>query len=196
MSDRESSRKFREFASPHRVMGLDPSFNNFGVVVLDADDGKIVARKTIEVSDPGAMPAHRKTIARAELLRDVVASYIHAHRVAAAGIEDFSYLARSSSVYMLGQLQGIVRATLEHAFGERWIAIAPTQHKKFATGKGNAAKDIYLKEVYKRWDLDFDTSHEAEAFVIAQIARYNFYGGAEALPKWQREILQKIKAKR
>lgn len=45
----------------------------------------------------------------------------------------------------------------------------PSQIKKFATGKGNAKKEIMIKECYKKYGLEFNTNDEVDAFFIAKM---------------------------
>lgn len=39
--------------------------------------------------------------------------------------------------------------------------------KKIVLGKGNFKKDQVLKEVYKKWGLDFDSNDEADAYCLS-----------------------------
>ncbi len=50
--------------------------------------------------------------------------------------------------------------------------VAPTQAKKFLTGKGNCDKNLILKEVFKRYGIDVDDDN------IADAVNFNFIGRA------------------
>ncbi len=52
-----------------------------------------------------------------------------------------------------------------------YIEIPPLRLKQFATNKAAAEKDLVIKEIYKRWGVEFKTNDEADAYVLAQIAR-------------------------
>ncbi len=48
------------------------------------------------------------------------------------------------------------------------ITMVPGQIKKFITGKGNAKKELILKEVFRRYDFDTSDNNIADAFAIAK----------------------------
>ena len=47
----------------------------------------------------------------------------------------------------------------------------PGEIKKFVTGKGNAKKELMLKEIYKRWGFETDNHNVADAYAIAQMVK-------------------------
>lgn len=53
----------------------------------------------------------------------------------------------------------------------RIIIVGPGTWKKVVLGKGNFKKGLILKEVYKKWKLDFTSDDEADAYCLA---RYGF----------------------
>lgn len=48
--------------------------------------------------------------------------------------------------------------------------VAPSQLKKFATGKGTGQKSIVVREVYKKWGIDAKDDNQADACVLAHMA--------------------------
>ena len=48
--------------------------------------------------------------------------------------------------------------------------IAPTELKKFVTGKGQCKKDLILLNVFKKWGVEFDNSDLADAYGLARMA--------------------------
>ena len=50
-----------------------------------------------------------------------------------------------------------------------YIEIPPTTLKKFATGSGNAKKELVMLEVYKRWGVSFKSNNIADAYVLGMI---------------------------
>lgn len=52
-----------------------------------------------------------------------------------------------------------------------FLIVAPNSLKKFATGKGNAEKNVIIREVYRRWGIEAADDNQADAAVLAQIAR-------------------------
>ena len=49
------------------------------------------------------------------------------------------------------------------------VLVTPSQLKKFVTGKGNADKNVVMKEVYKRFHIDTDDDNTADAVVLGHI---------------------------
>lgn len=47
--------------------------------------------------------------------------------------------------------------------------MTPSQLKKFVTGKGNVDKNVVMKAVYKRFQIDTDDDNTADAVVLGHI---------------------------
>lgn len=71
-----------------------------------------------------------------------------------------------------------------------YILIPPMTLKKFATGHGNADKDMVIKEVYKRWGHDCTISDEADACAALHYG-LQLIGSEEPQNAIQRECLLK-----
>ena len=71
-----------------------------------------------------------------------------------------------------------------------FILVPPMTLKKFATGKGNADKDMVIKEVYKRWGHDCTISDEADACAALHFG-LQLIGSEEPQNAIQRECLTK-----
>ncbi len=50
------------------------------------------------------------------------------------------------------------------------FVITPQAVKKYITGKGSGKKQMIIKEVYKKYNIDIDNDNIADAYVISQIA--------------------------
>lgn len=72
-----------------------------------------------------------------------------------------------------------------------YLLIGTTQLKKFATGVGNAQKNVILKEVYKRWGLDVNCDDVADAFVLCKMGEALVHL-PDTLPKFQVEVLKEV----
>lgn len=70
---------------------------------------------------------------------------------------------------MAGELGGHLRLLLWQA-GIPYIIVPPTTLKKYVLGSGNAAKELMLKEVFKRWGYDTDSNDRADAYGLARVA--------------------------
>lgn len=109
-------------------------------------------------------------------------------------IEDYAF-SKANKAHQMGELGGVIRRML---FKKqiRWIVVGTSQLKKFATGKGNCPKDLILMNVYKKWGVEFATSDEADAYVLARIgqALLNQENSPE-LTKYQLEVLTELRKK-
>lgn len=106
-------------------------------------------------------------------------------------IEGYSFGARNQA-HQMGELGGVLRLAM---WRERipFVDVPPTMVKKFAGDKGNLKKDEMRLAVFKRWQREFKSEHEVDAFVLAKIAEAvtRDVGG---LTKPQREITEKLKS--
>ncbi len=157
------------------IIGIDPSLTATGIVALR--DGKVeLAETTKNKPDLG-------TIERVRLIRERIASIIENlineektewQAPDLITIEGFSYGSKGRSVFDIAYLGWRIREDLEQLRvddGIPWLEVPPTQVKQFATGKGNANKEIILQQVYKRWGYETHDNNIADAYVLAQIGR-------------------------
>jgi crossover junction endodeoxyribonuclease RuvC len=155
------------------IIGIDPSLTATGIVVLR--DGKVeLAEKTKNRPELG-------TIERVRLIReriiDITENLIDEEEWQAPDlivIEGFSYGSKGRSVFDIAYLGWRIREDLERLRtddGIPWLEVPPSQLKKFATGQGNANKEIILQQVYKRWGYETHDNNIADAYVLAQIGR-------------------------
>lgn len=85
-------------------------------------------------------------------------------------IEDYSFGSFDRGQREKAELHGNVK-TMLFKLGFDVIWIAPTSLKKFATGKGNAKKDVIIKTVFQNWGYDLTDNNQADAAVLAHIGR-------------------------
>lgn len=91
-------------------------------------------------------------------------------QVLAAALEGPS-LASVHREFDLGEASGVVRLALYHLYPVEPLVIPPKQLKLFATSRGDADKDEVLNAVNKQWGCTLTDDNEADAVVLAQIAR-------------------------
>lgn len=164
------------------VLGIDPSLTSSGfVVLLDTDMVERMAFQSKRSGVPRLLEIEQKAV---DLINKYAPSMI-AIETCFAGI-------RGGTAIALGELSGILRTAI-YRKGNGWIDVAPAQVKKFATGKGVADKDQMLMQVYKRWSIEFRTHDEADAYVLAQIARA-VLDGTDGLTQFQKEVVADILA--
>lgn len=82
-------------------------------------------------------------------------------------LEGYGFMSYSGNAQ--AELGGVIRRRL-YLDGYSYIEVAPSQVKKFATGKGNMKKEFMPLEVHKRWGVQFRSHDETDAYVLARLA--------------------------
>ena len=83
-------------------------------------------------------------------------------------------------VFDLGELGGCMKL-LFLSWGVPIILVPATSLKLYAAGKGNAKKEIVMKEIKRRWGRSFVSSDRADAFALQQFG-LDFLRGATESP--------------
>jgi len=176
------------------IIGIDASLSNTGIIVLDENDNirEQVTIKTVK-SDEDA----KRLCDFYFEFHDFVFRYFIDNGMVLYAIEDYSYMVKNSkSLISLGEQGGLIRLIL-YMSGYKVRKYSPSALKKFITGKGNANKDLILKEVYKKYGVDFDDHNLADAYVIAKLrlTEWKIEQGIKSIkdfPKYQQEVLKKL----
>lgn len=160
--------------------GIDPSTKT-GLVGLD-EKGKVLQAQEIHLqngiySTPSEIWGYSQKIIDMVPKRSLVA------------IEGFSFGSKGKSVSTQYGIGYALRFALNNA-GLTVLEVAPTQVKKFATGKGTAAKDAMVLPIYRHWGFEHDSDNVRDAFVLAQIALSKLTGTTKA--KYQEDVLNAI----
>ena len=148
-------------------VGLDPSINATGVVILD-DCGNIIEQKTFSVKDPDKM--FEKSLIKYEEEISFITKIIN---LGSIYIEGPSYQSAGQAILQMGALHFITRVYLYKA-NVYYKVIAPGTLKKFVTGKGNSKKDLMLLKTYKKWGVEFDDHNICDAYGLARMALEDF----------------------
>ena len=134
-------------------------------------------------------PKKKVLIARWVAIRKYIRDFLPLSKKCFVFIEGYAFAARSRSVTGLAEIGGIIRMDL-YDHGIEYIEIAPTMLKKFVTGKGNVKKDLILKEVYRRWNMDLESHNMADAYGLVKLGEAAF-----GLPgDWTKDQLKIAKA--
>jgi crossover junction endodeoxyribonuclease RuvC len=167
-----------------RVVGLDLSLTATGWYIFDARgegwDGNFGVIDAPKLSGLDRMDS---LLSQVQALTDPTTLAV---------IEDFSFASKGRAVFEIGGFGYLVRHALRKR-GVEMLLVAPTLVKKFATGKGNADKSLVLKEVYKRWQADFEDDNVADAYVLARIGMVYLTG--DYVTSFQQEVMDKLRAK-
>jgi crossover junction endodeoxyribonuclease RuvC len=115
------------------AIGLDLSLTGSGICR---------GGETTVLKDGGLRGVHRLDYLEARILALCAGADV-------AGIEGYSYGSQGRAVYGIGELGGVVRLGLRRA-GVPFVEIPPACRMKYATGKGQAHKDMVLSQAVLR----------------------------------------------
>ena len=174
---------FFEQDAPYFI-GLDISVTGTGLVVLDKELYQVAA-VCIE-SKP--MPDWYQ---RVNMILDRVKLYMPIDRKvnAALFVEDYAYAAKGQ-VFNIAELSGIIKFHIARVWNIPFLKIPPTTLKKFTTGTGTAPKELMMKEVYKRYGMDYNNNNIADAYALARMG-YALTMGAR-VPVYQETAIKKV----
>jgi len=169
-----------------RILGIDQSLTSSGLVVLDAG-----AIDLVETLKPGKVRGFQRVqmiLDRAEAL---------ALDCDAVAMEGPAMHAQGRALTGLFGLYGCLTQRLWQVGREPWI-VSPTARARYATGKGNAGKDLVLASVIRRYDDERILGNDvADALVIAALIARRLGEPLEVeghLPKTCLEALEKVQA--
>lgn len=113
-------------------------------------------------------------------------------------MEDYFSGRQPGSVISLAVLGTMVRLRLMES-GYEFMTFAPTQIKKFETGKGIAPKDTMIKSVFKKHGFDTNSNNIADACAIAFMGK-GYYEYVNKInndyTKYELEVLKKVAKER
>lgn len=164
-----------------RIIGLDLSLTRTGYVLPDGTTSVIVPPKGAERGMP-----------RLRWIRDSILSRARMSRVDLVVIEGYAMgMGREAHNHAMGELGGVVRLSLFEA-GISFVDVPPAVLKKYATGKGNANKELVLVEAVKRLGFQGSDNNEADALWLWHMAHDRFDGVRSYVPATNREALGKV----
>lgn len=179
---------------PH-VLGVDSSLTNTGVYQVEIVTNALGKPMGWSASGwciptkPGADTGPTGTSKRIKAIVDALEpTIIEADLVV---LEGQSSMLKGSSAQTLPWVWGrIVDCVAEH--GVRLIVVPPTLRMKYATGKGNAQKDMVLAATLRRWPmLNVSNNDEADALNLAAIGCRDLGFPIDDVPKTHWEPVMK-----
>ena len=179
------------------IIGIDPSLTSTGIVVLRGNKVELA----VTTKNKPALGTIERVRLIYERIVDIQENLSDGEKWQAPDlivIEGFSYGSKGRSVFDIAYLGWRIREELERLRTEDnipWLEVPPSQLKKFATGQGNANKEIILQQVYKRWGVEFSDNNQADAYVLAQIGRA-YLGGMDDLTAFQQEVIANLKGEK
>lgn len=154
-------------------IGLDASWTGCAVTALD-DDGEVLSSEVISTK-PGDFKCRS---ARLQAMgSDFISrlSLMDSPGGKIVAMEDYA-MGSKTRPQMAGELAGHLRMLMWVA-DVPFILVPPTMVKKYATGKGVAAKEVMMREVYRRWGYEAKDNNGADAYTLARIAAEYAAGG-------------------
>ena len=164
-------------------IGIDPSFAGTGIVILDRE-GKVIREELISTKkDPNNLydieTRMLKIIEKLTFITEIP-------KVQVVYIEEISFGSQGSGSDQLAALNYFIRIfLLQNNF--LYFTVPPTTLKKYITGKGQCKKNLMLKEVYKRWGVDYEDDNLADAYSLSRLALHNYNKGIFEIIKKKKE---------
>jgi hypothetical protein len=182
------------------VIGIDPSFTACGV--SDGEQHIVITTKPRDDQDAAANLRRRSS----EIVKAI--NEFIGDRECHIFIEAAMSTSRDAMhLYELGWLMNDLHSDLRTQFGstrvQMWKSILSVREvpiatlRKWATGKGNAPKDVMKLAVYKKFGVEFDRDPGCDklfAFLLAQYGRAVLAGDIQEVLKVRRG--QGVAAKR
>lgn len=166
---------------PRYAIGLDLSLTHTGLAAIDIDTGQAF---THDVRSKGKKTDTTcQQVQRIDQLTEQIMTSVHACRPEVVVVESalFSTTADTSAHRRAGLWWSVVGACVRA--GYRVIEVAPSQVKKYATGKGNADKELMVRRAHITWGEDVcpgNDDNRADALAMADLGVAGV-GGTSAL---------------
>jgi len=151
--------------------GIDASFSGTGVMVIDNECNIIDQRLISTKKSDDIYDIEKRMIFIVEDLSFFLTKYFHDLKLTL--IEGISFGSKGEGADQLAALNYFIRIFMVEnniLFG----AIPPTSLKKFTTGSGQCKKNLMLKEVYKRWNVDFSDDNLCDSYALSRLAQHNY----------------------
>lgn len=150
------------------TLGIDQSLSSTGLVVL-----KNGLPKAHKLTKTNSKWEHERSIH--EVLRIVDSALLH-FLPDLTLMEDYAYNRGQRSATVLHELGGVIKQGLWRA-SVPWKSIAPSEVKKFATGKGTATKEEMIEAAQAEWPKCPNQTDIADAYWLARMAHdgYDIY---------------------
>jgi len=154
-------------------VGIDPGSKNCALVAWSPSRGLILTWKPKGTMPTGVLRLRKLMVDISNELIKLADDNLQG-RICKIAMEAYS-MAEKYGQHASGEVGAAIKLTILSMFDAQDpraypVLVAPQQLKKFATGSGNSKKSMLCKEVYKRWEVDFNDENLAEAYALARIA--------------------------
>ena len=173
------------------TIGIDASLRRTGFAKWDTEEGFSYRA----VSPPKTLVAGRRLAWFYHYFEDLLCTY--SQPIAGAAIEGYSY-GSHGRLAQLGELGGVFRVLLAQHCGA-YVVVAPSQLKKFMTGKGGGARNVTKQNMILAANrlltedpLAPHQDDEADAIGLAHVAR-NIFLDLNLVDAQQRDIVDQLR---
>ena len=164
------------------VLGIDQSINSTGWAIVE--DGIFKTGGTVA-------PVKMEGIFRLLFIEKQLENIINTYNIKHIVREGYSFGSKGKGSFYAGEIGAILDRLVYKLTNTAPLIIPPSNLKQYLTGKGNTKKDLILMEVYKRYNLSFKTSDEADSFGLALMGYY-YYSNTRPELKFQIDVLDKL----
>ena len=166
-----------------KVCGIDASLTSTGIAAMIYGElDNVISTRSVNSKKKG-------TDRLIEIREEVYKSVFGADLVL---IEGYAF-AKTNKAHQIGELGGVLRVM----FAEKtinYLEVAPTQLKKFATGKSNVSKEEIAVAAYKKWGIECRTNDETDAAVLVYIG-LAYMGNTDGLTAYQQDVIDALYGK-
>jgi crossover junction endodeoxyribonuclease RuvC len=144
------------------LLGLDSSLNGTGCCILDSSNSIIHLTTFTEGKSS-------RGCTRLIILKNKLLSIVQDFKVEFIFMEGYSYGSHGKT-FEIGELCGIYKVLL-HELNIPTIIVPPTTLKMYATGKGNAPKNIMLEQTFKKFQVGSEIlkdDNQVDAYCLAR----------------------------
>lgn len=166
------------------VLGVDQSVRHTGVCVLDYAGN---VRTLCLIEPPKQLEGSRHLV----FIRDTLNSILTQTQISVAVMEGYSFNSVNKK-FLLGEVGATVKLCIYDTKAVLYDA-APTQLKKFVTGRGDADKAKVITHLKALYGVEIDDDNLADAYGLAQIALQ--LHNTNTNKRYQLEVLKQLKSK-
>ena len=176
--------------TPRRVIGIDLSMTSTGLAVIA--NGIIETHTVTSKPDDGTL---RSFLYRSERIAKQIDDAVKFTSTDLVIIEGMAFAAKSSSLDKIHAHWWLVVKYISEFLDQEPVVITSGQRCKYATGKGNANKDVVLSAVIKRYpQADPAGNDEADAVIFAAMgARHLGHPVEASLPLLNLEAMEAVR---
>lgn len=141
------------------ILGIDQSLTGTGLVVL-GKKGELEFAATIA-------PKELKGVERLDFIINGIKSIFSGYAITAIGMEDYAF--SGNGLASLGELGGVIKYMLFKEYKIKPMILHNSKIKKWATGKGNADKNLVMMKTFQKYGIELKNDNEYDALNIAKI---------------------------